>query len=148
MKVIVMAGLVTVEKIELASELATAFKKQVQSVVILDNIARLAIDQANFDVPVRRIAGDITIQLKDVLYNLDADIVLLALSEQVHPDDLFIAIDSLSDTIREIDVRTLALIDVRTCDCFPHLRESLEQNADVSIHLPYKLDEVLTHVSH
>jgi hypothetical protein len=148
MKVIVLAGLVTVEKIELASDLARAFRKQAENVVLPDNIARLAIDPANFDIPVQRIAGDIPVALKGILDNLDADIVLLALSEQIHPDDLFVAIDSLSDTIREIDVRTLALIDVRTCDCFPHLRESLEQNADVSIHLPYKLDEVLTHVSH
>lgn len=148
MKLIVLTGLVSVEKIELAGELTTFFKKQHIKVSILDNIARLQMNPQEFNAPVQRITGDMTTELESVLSQLDADVVILALSEQAHPDNFFITIDSLSDTIEEIDVFTLALFDLRTCDCFPNLRETLEQYADASIYLPYKLDEVLNHVSH
>jgi hypothetical protein len=147
MKLIVLTGLVAVEKMQLAEELATHFEKQAAKVHIIDNIARLSMKHDDFNVPVQRIVGDITIGLKDVLNNLDADIVLLAASEQVHPDDLFTSLDALSDILLEIDIRTLALLDLRTCDCFPNLREALEQYADESIFIPYQMDEVLTYVS-
>lgn len=148
MKLIVLTGLVSVEKIELAKDLSRFFKQQDIKVAILDNIARLQMNPQEFDAPVQRISGDMTMELEQILSQIDSDVVILALSEQTHPDNFFITIDSLSDTIEEIDVFTLALFDLRTCDCFPNLRETLEQYANVSIYLPYKLDEVLNHVSH
>jgi hypothetical protein len=148
MKLIMLAGLVAIEKIELAQELAVYYQTQGTSVLILDNIARLPMNHENFSVPVQRIAGDITIELKGVLQSLEADIVLLAVSEQVHPENLFIMLEDLSDTLLEIEIRTLVLIDLRTCDCFPNVREILEQYADMLIQLPYKIDEVLNHVGH
>lgn len=148
MKLVVLAGLITVEKIQLARELASFFKQQALKVLVLDNVARLPMKPGNFDVPVQRITDDITIQLKHLLQNSDADLLILALSEQIHPDDCFIMLENLSDTIAEIDIRSIALLDTRTCDCFPNLRENLEQYADLSIYLPYRLDEVLNYLSH
>lgn len=147
MKLIVLTGLVVIEKMHLTQELATHFEKRGKKVFILDNIARLPMKHEISNVVVQRITGDITIQLKDILHNLDADIVLLASSEQGHPDNLFTTFDTLSDTL-DINILTLALIDLRTCDCFPTVRETLEQYADVSILLPYKMDEVLTYVAY
>lgn len=147
MKLIVLTGLVVIEKMQLAKELARHFEKQGKNVLILDNIARLAMKHDNSHVAIQRIVGDITVALKDTLHNLDADIALLAVSEQVYPDNLFATLDDLSDTLG-IKILTLALIDLRTCDCFPTVRETLEQYADVSILLPYKMDEVLTYVGY
>jgi len=144
MKLIVLTGLVAVEKGELALELADYFSQQGLSVTVLDNIARLPLKQPS--VPLRRVGGDIVAQLPYLLADIESDIVLLAVSEQVQPDSLSVALDSLYNQFDTIVIKTLALIDLRTCDCFPAMRERLEANADVVVMLPYNLDEVLNHV--
>jgi hypothetical protein len=145
MKLIVLTGLVAVEKAELALELAEHYRQQGQSVTVLDNIARMPI-QTNA-VSVQRIEGDSLTQLSYWLTRANSDVVIFAVSEQVHPDTLFVTLDNLYHQSATIEIQTLALIDTRTCDCFPHVRESLEAYADVVVMLPYSLNEVLNDVS-
>ena len=144
MKLIVLTGLVAIEKAELALELAEHTMQQGQSVTVLDNIARMPLQTTA--VPVQRIEGDSLEQLSYWLTDVNSDVVILAVSEQVHPDTLFVMLDNLYNQFDTIEIQTLALIDTRTCDCFPHVRESLEEYADVVVMLPYSLDEVLNNV--
>ncbi|MDQ7026893.1 MAG: hypothetical protein Q9P44_15195 [Anaerolineae bacterium] len=145
MRLIVLTGLATIEKGALASDLADYFLQHGETVMVVDNITRQPIK--NLSVPPYRITGDIVTQLTDVLSTIASDIVLLAISEQVHPDKLWIALDNLTTQFDTIEIQTLALIDTRTCDCFPNVRESLESYADTVVMLPYNLDEVLNHVN-
>ncbi len=142
MKVIVLTGLVSIEKAQLARDLANHFSDK--RVTIIDNIARLPIDPID-DAQIKRYEEDITKQLPEILHKVPADIAIVAISEQVHPEKLFIALDDLQEQ-SDWQIYTLALIDTRTCDCFPNVREALELYADISVMMPYKIDEVLTYV--
>ena len=146
MKVFALTGLVSVEKGELAAQLAEHFAGQGQTVTVLDNISRLPVEHPTNGVTVQRMEGDVLSQLPDLLLSMCSDVVVFAVSEQAHPDDVFTALAALHDHYDEVEVRTLALIDLRTCDCFPHVREQLELYADNVLMLPYKLDEVLSYV--
>jgi hypothetical protein len=145
MKVIVLTGLVSIEKGEFAVELARHYKQQGLSVTVIDNIARQPINHPDTTFSIRRIEGDILPELSDLLREVDTDVVLVASSEQVLPEALFVTLDKLYDDFDKIEIRTLALIDTRTCDCFPHVREQLEQYADEVVRLPYQLEKVLRH---
>ena len=145
MKVIVLTGLVSIEKGQLARELAKHFLKN-KSVTIIDNIARISIEKLD-GVLIKRYEENITKQLPEILHSASADIAIVALSEQAHPEKLFIALDDLQEQ-SEWEIYTLALIDTRTCDCFPNVREALELYADVSVMMPYELDEVVSYVDH
>lgn len=142
MKLIVLTGLVVIEKIELTVELANTYLAQGLSVSIVDNIARIPIDSEVAPVLPQRIIGDIATQL-DNLQHLDSDIVILAASESANPDSLFSALELLRDSIPNLETHTIALIDLRTCDCFPNVREHLERYAHQVIMMPYTLEEVL-----
>ena len=144
MKLFVLTGLVAVEKGHLAVELAQHFSQQEWSVIVLDNIERIPLNTP--EVTVKRVEGDILPFLTDIVAEIDQDVVVLAVSEQTHPDALAVALDSIYHQFDTIAIATLALIDLRTCDCFPHVRERLEAHADVVIMLPYDLNEVLSHV--
>ena len=145
MKVIVLTGLVSIEKAQLARELAKHFLND-KSVIIIDNIARISVEELD-GVLTKRYEENITKQLPEILHGQPSDIVIVALSEQAHPEKLFIALGDLQEQ-SEWEIYTLALIDTRTCDCFPNVREALELYADVSVMMPYELDEVLTYVNH
>ena len=147
MKVIVLTGLVSIEKAQLARELATHFTND-KLVTIIDNIARVAIEDSPEKVTVKRYSENISKKLGDILQESPSDIAIIALSEQAHPEKLFIELDDLQEQRDDWQIYTLALIDTRTCDCFPNVREALELYADVSIMMPYTLDEVLTYVNH
>ncbi len=136
MLLIVLTGLVSVEKTQLAVHLARHYAEQGQRVTVLDNIARLPMDSDPFDQPPMRIAGDISRLLPQVLDHVQADVAILAASEAANPDDLFVALDALHDTHPAIRPWTVALIDTRTCDCFPQIRERLEMYADRVATLP------------
>ena len=142
MKLIVLTGLVVIEKINLTVELADFYLKQGQSVSIVDNIARLAIDSEVAPVMPIRINDDIT-QRMNIVAQQDSDVVLLAVSESTNPDTLFTSLELLHDEIDNLEIYTMALIDLRTCDCFPNVRERLELYADQVVMMPYKLEEVL-----
>ncbi|MCA9912779.1 MAG: hypothetical protein KC496_05505 [Anaerolineae bacterium] len=136
MKLIVLTGLVSVEKAEAAAYLAQQFTEQDQRVTVLDNIARIPMDAALFEETPQRISGDISQLLPEILNGVESDVVILAASEVANPDDLYVALDALHDTHPQIDVQSLALIDTRTCDCFPQIRERLELYADRVLNLP------------
>jgi hypothetical protein len=140
MQLLVLTGLVSVEKTEIAAHLAQQYAEQGQRVTVLDNIARVPMEADSFAQPPMRITGDISRLLPQVLDHVASDVVILAASEAVNPDDLFVALDALHDTHPHIDVRTIALIDTRTCDCFPQIRERLEMYADQVLNLPLDVE--------
>lgn len=141
MKLIVLAGLVAVEKAQLAAELANAWSGAGQRVLLLDNITRIAIDQEWVAAAhIERHTGSILPRLAAILAQANAGTVILAASETIAPDDLFSAIDGLPAALQIV---TLALIDLRTCDCFPHLRALLEDYADLVVNLPYDTGALL-----
>jgi len=146
MKVIALTGLVAIEKIELAHDLADHFTATGQRVTVFDNVARLPMTAGDMPAPVNRVDGDILPQLPDLVGDSDADTVIIALSEQTHPHDLFVALDNLYLSHDDIEVRTIALVDTRTCDCFPTVREALETYADVTVNLPFGVTEVINHL--
>jgi hypothetical protein len=63
------------------------------------------------------------------------------------PDALFVLLDELREQNPALEITTLALLDTRTCDCFPHLLVSLEEYADAAVYLPLETDEVLELIS-
>lgn len=145
MKVIALIGLVIIEKIQLTIDLATHITwKTDHDVTIIDNGARMAIDPIHLsDEPLMRVSGDITDSLADVLKSVSTEIVLVAVSETAELDNLFVALDIIAETMPDIDLTSIGLIDLRTCDCFPHLREKLEDYADAHFLAPFELSEVL-----
>lgn len=145
MKVVALIGLLSIEKIQLTIDLATHFTWNMnQSVTIIDNVSRMAIDPVHLnDEPLIRIKGDITQNLTDTLATIQSDIVLIAVSETAELDSLFITLDMMTGQLPQVDLITIGLIDLRTCDCFPHLREKLEDYADVGFLAPFDVDEVL-----
>lgn len=145
MKVIILAGLLSVEKIELSRELAQHFSAK-KSVAVIDNIARMPVDNIEKSVSIRRVEGDSIAELLNILQETVADLVIVALSEQAHPEKIFIALDDLREQQPDWEIYLLALIDTRTCDCFPNVREALEMYADVSVMIPYKLEEIVSYV--
>lgn len=145
MRVIVLTGLVSVEKAQLAQDLAHEFQAE-QSVTIIDNIARLPID-TSLPALIKRFEGDIVPQFAEIVSEAHSDILIIALSEQTHPEKLFVATDNLREANPDWQIYTLAMIDIRTCDCFPNVRQALEMYADISVMIPYQLDDIVTNVS-
>lgn len=144
MRLIVLTGLVVVEKIDLALDLARHTSTAGKTVTIIDNVRRLAVDDVPLDtVTLVRLDGDLRDGLLPLLDDVTSDVTLLAVAETVRPDDLFVLLNDLRDHLPGIEVQTLALIDERTCDCFPQLRVLLEDYADVTVNLPVTLDEVV-----
>lgn len=133
----VLAGLVSVEKAEMAAALARHLTQAGQSVTIIDHSRRvpLAADAAA-DVPVIRLTGDLQTGLLPLLAGLTSAVIILTVSETLAPDALFTLLDDVRQQRPDLDVRTAALIDSRTCDCFPHFRASLEAGSDVIVRLP------------
>jgi hypothetical protein len=142
MKLIVLTGLVAIEKIQLAAELAQHFPKA----RVIDNVARLAMSSEDFAQPIERVTGDILPELPALLAKSKAKVTILAVSEETNPQKLFVSLDRIGEMLPDLDIMTIAMIDLRTCDCFPHLREALEEAADISLLLPYNLNEVLAYV--
>ena len=144
MRLIVLTGLVSVEKLALAVELAEHIVARGQSVSLIDNVRRLQIENVDTgDVALIRVESDLESGLLPALQSLSSDVVILAVSESVQPDALFTLLDSLHDTLSRLDVKTLALIDTRTCDCFPQFRVTLEEYADYTVNLPVDVSDVV-----
>jgi hypothetical protein len=142
MRLIVLTGLVAMEKIRLAAELAQHF----HHARVIDNVARLAMNSEEFIQPIERITGDILPELPALIAQSKTEVSILAVSEETNPHKLFEILAHIGELLPQLNILTIALIDLRTCDCFPHLREALEEAADISLLLPYKLDEVLAYV--
>ncbi len=144
MRLIVLTGLVAVEKLHLAAELADHYTATGDTVTIIDNVSRLtfeAVQSATVDVV--RLEGDLSGQLLSMLRETRSSLVVLTVSETTPPDKLFLLLDDMQTHRPDLDVQTLALVDTRTCDCFPVVRETLEDYADATFHLPVTLAEVL-----
>ena len=141
MRLITLAGLGSVDKGELTIGLAQHFAQAGHTVTVLDNISRVPLDTTNlWQVDYVRLSGDLGAELPLVLEQIDSEIVLLAAGETIPPDDLFTLLDQLPG--RDLRKQTVALIDARTCDCFPQVREILEAHADVIVNLPATVAEV------
>lgn len=143
MKLIVLMGLVSVEKHEAAQMLAQHYNEQGQTVALLDNVARLPLTVNAMPESAQRLDGDALTQLPHVLARSEADVVILALSERAEPAASFVALDALYDHVVDLNLQILALIDTRTCDCFPNVRESLELHADAVLNLPISYQDLL-----
>ena len=149
MNVIALIGLVAIEKIQLIIQLATYYTQETsKTVTVIDNVSRLAIDPVQLsDEPLIRVNGDITAGLVERLRNIHSDIVLIAVSESAELDHLFVSLDIMSEQLPHIDLLTVGLIDLRTCDCFPHLREKLEDYADVYLLAPFDVNVILSAIN-
>lgn len=142
MKLIALTGLVFVEKVALAKVVAGREVAQGRSVVILDNGGRMPLKADTLAVPVIRLDDDMNRGLPRALRNSAAEIFILIVSEYMQPDAAFISLDALYEEFPDLDVRIVALIDTRTCDCFPQVRDQFESFADVVISLPVVFEEV------
>ena len=141
---IVLIGLVTVEKITLALDLARQHVDAGRTVTVIDNVRQLAVDGSGLiGIEVIRLEGDLRDGLWAVIEGVTSDVILLAVSETMPPDDLFLLLADLRNALPQIEIQTLALIDTRTCDCFPQLRAQLEDYADVVVNLPAQVDELM-----
>lgn len=146
MKVIMLTGLVSVEKAQLTQDLARYFVQN-KSVTVIDNIARLEIDDLPEHVQRQSITSDTASDfVMAITQILSSDVVIAAVSEQTHPEKLFVALDNLKEQQSEWEIYTLAMIDTRTCECFPNVRQALEMYADASLMMPYELDDVIHYV--
>ncbi|MBZ0293248.1 MAG: hypothetical protein K8L99_11845 [Anaerolineae bacterium] len=145
MKLVVLTGLVAVEKLQLAADLARHYVAAGETVAILDHVSRLPLSQSTLPTVVTsvRLEGDLSLTLAQHLREINREVVILAVSETVPPDALFVLLDRLSAEVPELEVQTLALVDTRTCDCFPTMREALEAYADVTLYLPFEWEEVM-----
>lgn len=147
MRLIAITGLATYEKAQLAHDIGQKLTQQGQNVTIIDNSnCRELSDTEGVDVT-RIVGGCVCCSLPGKLYKtmaiVDADTVILIASESAHPESLMAVMDNLVAGQPEIEVRTIGVIDDRTCNCFPHLHEMLEDYADLTLRLPFNLDEAL-----
>ena len=141
MKLIALMGLVVVEKIEMLEALAQAAASRV---VVIDQTRRLHADPARLSgAEYIRLGDDLAAELPPLLDDLEADLLLLAVSETTPPDETFVLLDSLSASHPDLEIQTLALVDTRTCDCFPQTRQSLEASADTVVNLPADVEAIL-----
>ena len=141
MRIIALAGLAAGEKSELALDLARHFSEAGRRVHLIDNMQHMTI-------PTDRLPPAVTYQrIHDLgaattaATEAGADVMLLAVAEQAAPDELFALLDTGA-----VDVRVLAIVDDRTCDCFPTLRQTLEDHADAVLRPPFTLREALEHL--
>ncbi len=145
MKVIALIGLVAIEKIQLTVDLATYYTWQTdKTVTVIDNVSRLAIDPAQLsDEPLIRVKDELRETLIDQLPQINSDVVIVAVSEAAELDQLFISLDVMTETIADVDLVTVGLVDLRTCDCFPNLRVKLEDYADMHFLAPFNAEDII-----
>lgn len=125
-RVIALLGLVTVEKIDVAIQLAHQFPHA----TLIDNINRMTINPQNLPDSSRYLR--VTHDLNTTLMHTSGDLII-AFSENDHPESQIALLDDLQKT----DVTIIALIDNRTCDCFPELRQILHAYADIVLYPPF-----------
>lgn len=139
---IALLGLVSVEKAELAAQIANHVTDSGRRAVVFDGGARLRVD-SEWMAAARlvRLGTDGLAQLPDLLAASAEDVAILAAPETAPTDAVFAALAALDRP--GLTLTTAALIDLRTCDCFPNLREELEANADVTLAIPYAVPDAL-----
>lgn len=144
MRLIVLLGLMAIEKAVLAAELAGFLAMEGHSVTVIDNIARLPMSTETLPAGrLLRLEGDPVQQLGPLLAAVQDDVALLAASETAAPEELLAALAALAEERPDLQVFTLGLLDLRTCDCFPQGRALLEQEADAVLLAPFDLQQAL-----
>ena len=127
-----------------AADRAGGAGQEGKTVTVIDDLRRMPADDARFDGAARvRLSGDLRESLLPGLAEITSDVALLLVSETAWPDDLFTLLDEARQRIPALDVYSLALIDTRTCDCFPEFRVTLEAYADEVVSLPAAWEDVV-----
>jgi hypothetical protein len=129
-KLIILIGLASVEKAQLARDLSVYLQGKGYSTRQLDR------DVDEFADSYTQTATKSSTSEQIIIWNT--------------PDDM--EMDRLADVLPDVEAAgiepfTVALLDTRTCDCFPTLREEMEQTADLTLFLPFELKEALWSIS-
>ncbi|GAB1420943.1 hypothetical protein MASR2M15_10710 [Anaerolineales bacterium] len=132
MKMSLLLGLVMVEKAQYALHLMEETLKANGSVQIVDNMVGIGIspEAVATGVTYLHVAGDIRYDLALLVEEAEVDHLIIAVSEHCNLPALFSEIANFSFTHSDLTVECIGLIDLRTCDCFPNLRELLERECD------------------
>jgi hypothetical protein len=142
LKLIALTGIIGHQKAQFAVEIARALQDSGQHVGIIDNGDYSAIPTGRGVLTHRLIEG-----FDEHIYNeiqeMACDVILLVVSESTHPESLMMALAHLQHLLPELTIRSVALVDDRTCDCFPHLRSMLEDSADITLHAPFDVNQLL-----
>ena len=142
MKIIVLTGIIGQEKAQFAVQLAQAYQDTGLRVAIINNGTVPIANGLTAKIYAGLILGG-----NEPLYNeiqtMQEDVLLVIAAESAHPEALIAALDNLQAAQPDNRSQLIALIDDRTCDCFPHLREILEVTADLTLHAPFSIDEAL-----
>jgi hypothetical protein len=117
-----------------------------QRVTLIDNGTRPV--EPLSGVTVQRIAGgcvccSLAGQLYRVMAGIDQGVAVLIASESAQPEALRLILENLRDGQPGLEFRLLALVDDRTCDCFPHVRQMLEDAADDVLYPPFAPEKAL-----
>jgi hypothetical protein len=133
----VLAGLLPLEKHQLAQELVQHWGQQGQSVALFDQGLAYPLAGAI------RLSGALLPQMATLLQQQSAPAALLIVAENSSPGALYADLDELQLALPAVTIRILALVDERTQACFPQVGDSWEQIAATVIPYPYSLAEVV-----
>ena len=142
MKLIALTGIVGHQKAQFAVELAEALQNCGQRVGIIDNGDHSAL-LASQRVLIHRLTEGFDEPIYNEIQRMACDVILLVVSESTHPESLVMVLEHLQERLPDLTIRLMALIDDRTCDCFPHLRWMLEASADITLHAPFAVQQIL-----
>lgn len=140
MKILILAGLVSYDKAALAEDMARRLAATGQSVTLIDNSEYTAVSAVN-GVTVIRVEKSTGAAAATA--GTHSDVILITASEALSPDGLLALQDEVQTVHPAAVVRQIALVDDRTCDCFPHLREAFDAQADLVLHAPFDLEKAL-----
>jgi hypothetical protein len=141
LKLIALTGIVGHQKAQFAMEIAVALQNAGQRVAVIDN-GDHSTSLACPTVLMYRSIDGFDERIYNKIQRMACDVILLVVSESTHPESLMIALEHLQDLLPDLTTRLIALIDDRTCDCFPHLRLMLEDTADITLHAPFDVNQI------
>lgn len=142
MKLIALTGIVGSQKAQFAIDIAMALQNSEIRVGIIDNGDHSAIPAIQ-SVLIHRLIEGFDERIYNEIQRMACDVILLVVSESTHPESLVMVLERLQDLLPDLTISLMALIDDRTCDCFPHLRMLLEDFADITLHAPFDVNQIL-----
>jgi len=155
MQLIILMGIVSIEKHQLTAEIANHFVDRGEHVHVVDNVQRLPLDSESVDAPLTRlVSDDVLTSSLPIFAEQNAQVGLLALSEKIHPETLMMSILDMETQWQSIapqsplHMTTIGMIDLRTCDCFPNIRVMIENNADIVTYVPYDLTKIIPQIQY
>lgn len=127
---IIVTGVASYAKADFTEHLAQHALASGQSVTIIDQS-----EQKN------------SAPIDGVTYQPQADTLndgttLFNTAESLHPDAMLAVVDDLYGKYPALEVKVLAVVDEKTCDCFPNLRRILEDYADFAVRYPLDDDAI------